>query len=202
MSDYLYNDDSGYPTDIFSDRIWGDLLTLLSCVLYAISNLMQETLVKKHGRAEFLMMLGIFGTVISILQVGFLEHQDLEKLTLTANCLVPFLGYSLCLFTLYVLTPLLLQYTDATFYNLSLLTSDVYAVIYRLIFLHSLVNWMYWLALLTTFTGVICYHKTPPIYGNAAEKQRLLSEFEGIQNSTFTDEAEENEKNERIFPGP
>ena len=200
LSDYLYTDDSGYPTQLFADRIWGDLLTLLSCILYAISNLMQENLVKKNGRAEFLMMLGIFGTVISVIQVSFLERQDLDKLSAAASCLVPFLGYSLCLFALYVLTPLLLQYTDATFYNLSLLTSDMYAVIYRWLFLHSLVNWMYWVALFTTFVGVICYHRKPPIY-NSEEKKRLLSDCEGIQNSTMVDEVEksDNENNDSNY---
>uniref|UniRef100_A0A3Q0S1M3 Solute carrier family 35 member F2 n=1 Tax=Amphilophus citrinellus TaxID=61819 RepID=A0A3Q0S1M3_AMPCI len=47
----------------------GDGLVLLSAVLYAISNMCQEHTVKNLSRIEFLGMMGLFGTLISGIQL-------------------------------------------------------------------------------------------------------------------------------------
>lgn len=52
-----------------SDVLLGDGLVLLSAVLYAISNTCQEYTVKNLSRVEFLGMMGLFGTVISGVQL-------------------------------------------------------------------------------------------------------------------------------------
>lgn len=51
------------------DVILGDGLVLLGAVLYAVSNVCQEHTVKKQSRVEFLGMMGLFGTVISGIQL-------------------------------------------------------------------------------------------------------------------------------------
>lgn len=51
------------------DIVLGDGLVLLSAVLYAVSNVCQEYTVKKLSRIEFLGMMGLFGTVISGIQL-------------------------------------------------------------------------------------------------------------------------------------
>lgn len=52
-----------------SNILLGDALVLLSAVLYAVSNVAQEYTVKNLSRVEFLGMLGLFGTVISTVQM-------------------------------------------------------------------------------------------------------------------------------------
>lgn len=47
----------------------GDGLVLLSAVLYAVSNMCQEHTVKNLSRVEFLGMMGLFGTLISGIQL-------------------------------------------------------------------------------------------------------------------------------------
>lgn len=47
----------------------GDLLVLLAASLYAISNVGEEYIVKNLSREEFLGMVGLFGTIISGLQL-------------------------------------------------------------------------------------------------------------------------------------
>lgn len=51
------------------DVILGDGLVLLSAVLYAVSNLCQEQTVKNLSLLEFLGMMGLFGTLISGVQL-------------------------------------------------------------------------------------------------------------------------------------
>lgn len=52
-----------------SDVVLGDSLVLLSAVLYAVSNMCQEFTVKNLSRVEFLGMMGLFGTIISGIQL-------------------------------------------------------------------------------------------------------------------------------------
>ncbi|KAG7265498.1 hypothetical protein CRUP_003587 [Coryphaenoides rupestris] len=52
-----------------SDVLLGDGLVLLSAGLYAVSNVCQEYTVKNHSRVEFLGMMGLFGTLISGIQL-------------------------------------------------------------------------------------------------------------------------------------
>lgn len=47
----------------------GDGLVLLSAVFYAVSNMCQEHTVKNLSRVEFLGMMGLFGTLISGIQL-------------------------------------------------------------------------------------------------------------------------------------
>lgn len=49
--------------------VLGDGLVLLSAVLYAVSNVGQEYTVKNLSRVEFLGMMGLFGTLISGIQL-------------------------------------------------------------------------------------------------------------------------------------
>lgn len=56
--------------------LFGDLLVLGGCVCYAISNVFQEHVVKLHGHGviEFLGMLGVFGAVVSGIQILLIER--------------------------------------------------------------------------------------------------------------------------------
>lgn len=52
-----------------SKQVLGDLLVLLACVLYSISNVGQQYQVERHSNIEFLAMLGIFGSIVSFIQM-------------------------------------------------------------------------------------------------------------------------------------
>lgn len=54
---------------IGSDVLIGDILVLLGASLYAVSNVCEEYIVKKLSRQEFLGMVGLFGTIISGIQL-------------------------------------------------------------------------------------------------------------------------------------
>ncbi|CAB1352310.1 unnamed protein product [Coregonus sp. 'balchen'] len=54
---------------VASDVLLGDGLVLVSAALYAVSNVCQEYTVKNLSRGEFLGMMGLFGTLISGIQL-------------------------------------------------------------------------------------------------------------------------------------
>uniref|UniRef100_A0A8C8ZIX3 Solute carrier family 35 member F2 n=1 Tax=Prolemur simus TaxID=1328070 RepID=A0A8C8ZIX3_PROSS len=60
---------AGRQEDSGSDVLLGDIFVLLGSSLYAISNVCEEYVVKKLSRQEFLGMVGLFGTIISGIQL-------------------------------------------------------------------------------------------------------------------------------------
>ncbi|KAK6019764.1 hypothetical protein OSTOST_14592, partial [Ostertagia ostertagi] len=63
-----------------SHRVVGDLLCLGGSMLYAIANVSEEFLVKQHSRMEYLGMVGLFGSLISGVQllVAFIERRNVS----------------------------------------------------------------------------------------------------------------------------
>ena len=57
------------PFSLASNEILGDVIALSAAVLYGISQVGQEYLVKKYSTQEFLGMIGIYGMVLSSIQV-------------------------------------------------------------------------------------------------------------------------------------
>uniref|UniRef100_A0A0E0IF80 Uncharacterized protein n=1 Tax=Oryza nivara TaxID=4536 RepID=A0A0E0IF80_ORYNI len=116
----------------------GDLLVIFGSMLYACSNVTEEYLVKKSNRIELMAMLGLFGAVISGIQISVLERKELHSIKWNAG--------AIC---------------GATMLNLSLLTSDMWAVLIRIFAYHEKVDWIYFVAFAGTAAGLLIYsHKS------------------------------------------
>merc|ERR1712203_65469 len=99
--------------------------------MYGLSNVLQEYLVTgARQRAEALAMLGVCGTAISLVQVACLEGQTLMQTEWTITSMCSLFGFQFCLFGMYVCTSVFLASADAVLFNLSLLTSDLYSVVF------------------------------------------------------------------------
>ncbi|KAK3138630.1 hypothetical protein QOZ80_5AG0371340 [Eleusine coracana subsp. coracana] len=68
-----------------------------------------------------------------------------------------FAGYAVAIFMFYTITPFVLKMSGATLFNLSLLTSDMWAVAIRVLFYHQQINWLYYLAFTVVGIGLIIY---------------------------------------------
>jgi len=94
--------------------------------------------------------------------------------------------------------------SGATLFNLSLLTSDMWAVAIRVLFYHQQINWLYYLAFTVVAVGLIVYslnesssdNETAASAEAAAQYQQLQSEDDstgsgqnsGIQERTHKEE--------------
>ncbi|KAL6601770.1 hypothetical protein ACP70R_006083 [Stipagrostis hirtigluma subsp. patula] len=132
----------------------GDLLVFGGATLYAISNVTEEYLVKKSSRVEVMAMLGVFGAIIS---ESILERQELRSTHWNAGAILPFIGFAVAMFLFYSTVPIILKICGATMLNLSLLTSDMWAVLIRIFAYHEKVDWMYFVAFAGTAIGLIIY---------------------------------------------
>ncbi|EMS68083.1 hypothetical protein TRIUR3_35068 [Triticum urartu] len=168
----------------------GDLLVIVGSMLYACSNVTEEYLVKKNNRIELMAMLGIFGAVISGIQISILEREELHSIKWNAGAVFPFIGFALAMFLFYSTVPTVLKICGATMLNLSLLTSDMWAVLIRIFAYHEKVDWMYFVAFACTAGGLLVYSyrsskeadDTAQVTGASDEQSRVGDEESGIQN--------------------
>lgn len=119
-----------------AEKLKGDLLVLVSAAGYAVSNVLQEFFVKSASRTEFLGMLGLFGSVICIAEAFLLE--DVQAAVGASPELYALLGlYVAVIVAYYVLVSLFLQFNDAAFLNISLLSSDFYGMLLGYLVFHQ-----------------------------------------------------------------
>lgn len=70
------------------------------------------------------------------------------------------------MFALYSLFPVILTYGGATLYNLSLLTSDIYAIIVSIILFNHFPNFLFYISLVFVMVGLLCYNLKNEINSN------------------------------------
>ncbi|XP_004296721.1 PREDICTED: solute carrier family 35 member F1-like [Fragaria vesca subsp. vesca] len=151
-----------------SNPLKGDALVIAGATLYAVTNVSEEFLVKNADRVELMSLLGFFGAIISAIQISVIERNELKSIKWSSGAAFPFVGFSLAMFLFYSLVPILLKINGSTMLNLSLLTSDMWAVLIRIFAYHQKVDWMYFVAFAIVVVGLVIYS-----WGDKDEEQRL-----------------------------
>lgn len=85
-------------------RVIGDVMALAASVMYAISNICQEVLVKHDDWKEFLGMIGIGGSIVTLVQLIVVERTTLLTMDWSVSVVFLLLGYVVCLVGMYVIT--------------------------------------------------------------------------------------------------
>ncbi|XP_068600931.1 solute carrier family 35 member F2-like [Brachionichthys hirsutus] len=158
-ADILAGRDQGSTSDV----VLGDGLVLLSAFLYAVSNVCQEHTVKNLSRVEFLGMMGLFGTLISGLQLAALETQAVAAIKWDVRIAMLFALYVLCMFALYSLMPLVVQMSSATTVNLSLLTADLFSLFCDIFLFGYTFSTLYVVSFVTITAGFVMYNVVPTL---------------------------------------
>ncbi|XP_009603575.1 uncharacterized protein [Nicotiana tomentosiformis] len=169
-----------------SKPLLGDIFVIIGTLFFAMSNVGEEFCVKKKDRIEVVSMIGLFGWLVTIIEIPILERKSLESVKWSAEIILAFCGYATASFMFYTFVPFLLKMSGSTLFNLSLLTSDVWAVVIRTFFYKQKVEWLYFVAFALVVTGLIIYSKTakdpvsaPAIEeANADQRYQLLNEDE------------------------
>ncbi|KAK4730747.1 hypothetical protein R3W88_023735 [Solanum pinnatisectum] len=141
-----------------SKPILGDIFVIIAT--FFLFTLVQEFCVKKKDHVEVVSMIGLIGLLVTITEIPILERKSLESVKWSAELIVAFCGYAVASFMFYTLVPFLLKMSGSTLFNLSLLTSDVWAVVIRTFFYKQKVEWLFFVAFALVVTGLIIYSKT------------------------------------------
>ena len=147
----------------------GDILVLLGASLCAVSNVCEEYILKKLSRQEFLGMVGLFGTIISGIQLLIVEYKDIASIHWDWKIALLFVAFALCMFCLYSFMPLMIKVTSATSVNLGILTADLYSLFFGLLLFGYKFSGLYTLSFTVIIVGFILYCSTPTRMAEPAE---------------------------------
>ncbi|XP_058088143.1 uncharacterized protein LOC131235058 [Magnolia sinica] len=142
--------------------VLGDVLVIAGTFFYAFSNVGEEYCVKKKDRVEVVAMLGVSGVLFSVIEIFLFERKELESVKWSATIICLFMAFAMSTFLFYTTLPFLLKMSGAALFNLSLLTSDMWAVVIRIFFYRQQVDWLYYLSFVTVALGLIIYSLSEP----------------------------------------
>ncbi|KAG6328636.1 hypothetical protein ID866_10453 [Astraeus odoratus] len=124
-------------SDFLTDKNWpaldkgkGDAFMILGATLYGFTNATEEFFVRKSPLYEVVGQLGMWGTIINGIQASALEHHDMTLASWNGATIGFLVAYTAAMFLLYTTAPLLYRSASSPFYNISLLTSDFYGLLF------------------------------------------------------------------------
>ncbi|EIN06096.1 DUF914-domain-containing protein [Punctularia strigosozonata HHB-11173 SS5] len=145
----------------------GDVFMIVGATLYGFTNATEEFFVRKRPLYEVVGQMGLWGTLINGIQAAGLEHKDMTKASWNGMTIGLLIAYTAAMFILYTVAPLLYRMASSAYYNLSLLSSDFYGLLFGLFLFHYKPYWLYFIAFAVVIVGLVVYfwHSTPEEQG-------------------------------------
>jgi len=153
-----------YPA---SSMVKGDMFMLAGATLYGFTNATEEFLVRKRPLYEVVGQLGMYGMIINGIQASSLEHEGMRTSSWNGAVIGLLVAYTAAMFILYTTAPLIYRAASSVYYNLSLLSSDFYGLLFGLGLYHYRPYWLYFVAFVVILGGLVAYfwHSTPEEQG-------------------------------------
>ncbi|RVW48104.1 Retrovirus-related Pol polyprotein from transposon RE1 [Vitis vinifera] len=123
---------------------------------------------------------------VEIMPKSIVELKSLESIEWSTKIVLAFVGFALSNFLFYTLVPFLLKISGATMFNLSALTSDMWAVVIRIFFYRQKVDWLYYLSFAVVAIGIIIYSTTEkdPIPSPSPEDGNLSAQYQVLNGES------------------
>jgi len=139
------------------DKVKGDLFMLAGATLYGFTNAAEEFFVRQSPLYEVVGQLGMWGTLINGIQAAGLEHKAMTQATWNGAVGGLLVAYTAAMFILYTTAPLLYRLASSVYFNLSLLSSDFFGLLFGLFLYHYAPFWLYFVAFAVVILGLIVY---------------------------------------------
>jgi len=161
-------------SDEITDKDWpaaskvkGDIFMLIGASLYGFTNATEEFFVRRSPLYEVIGQLGMWGTIINGCQAAGLEHALIPQANWNGATVGLLIAYTAAMICLYTVAPILYRMASSAYYNISLLTSDFYGLLFGLFLFHYSPYWLYFPAFAVVIFGLIVYfwHATPEQQG-------------------------------------
>ncbi|KAL5545883.1 hypothetical protein UlMin_005570 [Ulmus minor] len=112
-----------------------------------------EFCVKKKDRVEVVSMIGVYAFLVTLCEINVLIYLFVFQI-------LAYVGFVLSGFILYTIIPFVFKLSGAMMFNISVLTSDMWAVVFRIFFYRQQVDLLYYLAFSVVVLGLIIYFAT------------------------------------------
>ncbi|KAI8988714.1 hypothetical protein BDB01DRAFT_719490 [Pilobolus umbonatus] len=173
-----------------TDAVKGDLFCLLGATLYGVSNVSVEYMSREHPIYEVTGMFSFFATFINLIQIVVLERNEFSQFTRNPEAIGMVIVFTACMFVLYSLAPVMFRLGSAVLYNLSLLTSNFYGLIFGIGLFGYKITIMYPFAYVIIIIGIAIYHFFPtpePSIGTFTE-DKFDKEYNELMGTQLPDE--------------
>merc|ERR1712038_462185 len=160
----------------YPDKALGDFLAIIGGLIYGLTTVLAEMAIKEYGNTvdEYTGVMGFFAFIISGIQAAILERDEIRKFFVPNNdfsptknvcsnveSLLELMGFCIFMYVTYVGISYFLQTSEATLLNLSLLTADIWAVIFTIVAQKIVPALLFWVSLVLVLTGVFVYEMAP-----------------------------------------
>lgn len=144
----------------------GDIFMIIGATLYGFTNATEEFLVRQSPLYEVLGQLGMWGMIINGVQASILEHKKMRVSPWNGANITLLFAYTVAMFVMYTVAPLLFRLASSTYYNLSLRTANFYGLLFGLFLFHYKPYWLYFPSFAVVISGLIVY-----FWDSTAEQQ-------------------------------
>ncbi|VDC06515.1 unnamed protein product [Peniophora sp. CBMAI 1063] len=161
-------------SDEITDKDWpasnkglGDGFMIIGATLYGFTNATEELFVRRRPLYEVVGQLGMWGMMINGIQLAGLEHKAIPQATWSGENIGLLVAYTAAMLILYTVAPLLYRLSSSVYYNISILTSDFFGLLFGLFLFHYSPYWLYFPAFVVVIVGLVIYfwHSTPEEQG-------------------------------------
>jgi len=161
-SDHITNKD--YPA---VNMVKGDMFMIAGATLYGFTNAYEEFWVRQSPLYEVVGQMGLWGTIINGIQAGGLEHRQIREAPWTGAVIGLLFAYTAAMLTLYTVAPLLYRLASSAYFNLALLSSDFFGLLFGLFLFHYSPYWLYFPSFTVVLSGLVVYfwHSRPEDQG-------------------------------------
>ncbi|WBW75098.1 transmembrane transporter [Schizosaccharomyces osmophilus] len=156
----------------------GDGYMILGATCYGLSNTIEEYFASKLPLYVVVGQLSLYSSIISIVQNFIFDRHEFLHLHWTRSMGGYLAGFIIVMLILYSLAPICFRMSSATFYNISVLTSDFWSLIIGIHVFGNHVYWLYPIAFVMIIIGLFLYH----IFIETADKtsKPWLKQGEGV----------------------
>ncbi|KAG8955214.1 hypothetical protein FRC03_011286 [Tulasnella sp. 419] len=146
--------DKDYPA---LDMVKGDVFMIIGATLYGFTNATEEKFVRNSPLYEVLGIFGLWGTLINGIQASALEWKNMRDANWNGPVIGLLFAFTAAMLILYTIAPILYRMASSTYYNLSLLSSDFYGLLFGLFLYHYKPYFLYFISFPVTLIGLIVY---------------------------------------------
>eukprot|EP00980_Cylindrotheca_fusiformis_P005484 scaffold1169_cov120-Cylindrotheca_fusiformis.AAC.34 len=166
-----YDDDKDVEEqEEYPHKLRGDLLAITGGMLYGINNVMVEVTIRDSGdTTEYLGSIGFFAVLIASLQAVVTEWEDImdffgrgaDDKACNSERWWLLSAYVGCTVFSYMGSSRFFQISEATFFGLSLLTGDLWSVIFSVFAEGIIPHALFFVALVFVLSGMVIYEMAP-----------------------------------------
>ena len=145
----------------------GDVLAVIAALIYGLGDVISEYCVKNVDLYELLGMYGLYGAIFTGFSFPWIEHKALSDIFTNRSSSEHweiagiFCWYIASVLLYYTAEAFFLVASDATLLNLSMQTSNLWAILFSLICYHTLPPLLFYPALVLVVSGVTLYEWKP-----------------------------------------